>query len=218
MQQESPELIKGLFTRGLDGKVAQTNEPPDNTSNDMLPGKREEDLDASLKGPSFVVIRGAVPLEAITQLLDELPDLSWHTAEFGRPEKSGRAGYLSWLKTKHWFQYVLYGIGVTSVGWWPELKPVGFRVQNNESVQIAAYNSESFFNRHRDAGGVYGDRQLSLVCELQSADGAGLIVNDTELMMSPGDVAVFPSCRWHTATPAITGNRLSATLWINAAS
>ena len=90
-------------------------------------------------------------------------------------------------------------------------------IHNWEPVQVACYSPGMFFEWHVDAGTSvddYAHRQWTAVAELQSAPSGGLeLEGEAPLVLSPGDLVIFPARLRHRATAPIEGERFSLTAW-----
>ena len=93
----------------------------------------------------------------------------------------------------------------------------GGPIHNWDTVQVACYQPDMYFEWHVDAGVSKGDydwRLWTAVAELQSAPGGGLEIEGTApLALSSGDLAIFPSRTHHRATAPTSGIRFSLTAW-----
>ena len=120
----------------------------------------------------------------------------------------------------HWFSGILYRFGMVANDYW------GFKIDAQETLQVADYGENQHFDWHMDVIPFSGptDRKVSIVCLLTDPDdyygGHFQIQNPRNekdihtLPLQKGMMVAFPSVVRHRVTPVARGTRRSATMWL----
>jgi PKHD-type hydroxylase len=133
-----------------------------------------------------------------------------------------RNSKVCWLPANHWLEGLLANHAAyanDATGW-------NFKLSRPESVQLAKYSVNEFYNWHIDVNFLStrdSMRKISVVCLLNDPsefEGGDFQfrISEEEIITIPlerGDILAFPSFVDHRVTPVTSGTRYSAVNWVN---
>lgn len=131
----------------------------------------------------------------LNRLMSDLDELSFVRAveheegPYGPVSSAGTECLMAFLQDHHWAALRLAGV-VQAVAWLID----GCSLPYWRCLQVNVLGPGMYVADHCDAGVPgYEHRMWTAVCEVQDADGGGLIVGGRPVHMREGDVAVFRS-------------------------
>lgn len=166
---------------------------------------------------------GSVPPAVCDAALADLKTIEPRDAAMGMHGDSHnhqqRNTTIRFANEDHWFGQILFGHGVVAnrvCNW-------DFEITHHESVQLAEYAPGQHYDWHVDTfflSGAPTDRKVTVVCLL--SDPAEYEGGDLELRfyaeypapLQKGSMIAFPSLLEHRVRPVVSGQRYSATMWL----